>query len=111
MDKKTAEKLLRKKQAPRIFYYFDKIFRFYSIKVLRVEEYKIENYPSNGRYRVKYKKGMNLFNPFTWVLILVIFIVAVVEGAFRTMREILSDTFKELKHYESSDIIRVEEDK
>lgn len=102
MDKreKLAKKIIRKKFDTPIFYYFDLIFRIYFIKVIKIEDL------DEPRQLVRYKKGLNLWNPFTWLIIIFFTFANVAIESYKAAVEILGD----LKPYTSHTRINFEEE-
>ena len=103
MDKreKLAKKIIRKKYDAPIFYCFDLIFRIYFIKIIKIEDL------GEPRQHVKYTKGLNLWNPFTWVVIVFYMIANILMESGSVIVEIFSD----LKPYTTTTRIKFEEDK
>ena len=82
-DKKTMRNIrnaIRKNHDNNRFYKLDKI-----LKITRVKINSIEDSQKDDSIKVGYEFGLNLYNPFTWILVI---IPGIIEAAFNGLKEI-----------------------
>ncbi|KIN80967.1 hypothetical protein [Clostridium botulinum] len=98
MDKtKIAKKIIRYRHHSATFYKLDKYLKITKLKIIKLELIESEN--GANLYNVVYKKGINLWNPFTWIIVLIpSFIISIWEAIKEVVEDMGSfktDTFSE----------------
>lgn len=85
-DRKTMRNIrnaIRKNHDNNRFYKLDKV-----LKITRVKINSIENSQRDDAIKVGYEFGLNLYNPFTWILVI---IPGTIEATFNGLREIAGE--------------------
>ncbi|NFH01340.1 hypothetical protein FC831_13815 [Clostridium botulinum] len=99
MNKKII-KMLRYKHDTDNFYKIDKYLKISKINIKEIKEIKKINGGTN--YRIKYKYGLNLLNPISWIFILCAWLGGVIEVS----KEIFGDVGLDSSY---SDVIKVKD--
>lgn len=81
---KEIKKDIRKRHDNKSFYKIDKVLKITKIKILEVKESR-----GGSFYDVEYKYGLNLINPFSWIII-------IIPGIFMAMYKGMEEIFKEV---------------
>lgn len=85
-EKRIAKKIIRFRLDTEWMYNLDKIFKITKVKI--VESRFKEDIEGGKLYRVKYKYGLNLINPLSWIIV-IIPILAI--AMFDAVKDILED--------------------
>lgn len=92
MEKEIIE-TIRYKSETTWFYKIDKYLKLIKIKIEDIEEEKETDYAR--RFRVKYKFGINLKNPFSWIYILFVWIRQIMKTTKELFEDIKFGTYVE----------------
>ncbi|WP_307993056.1 hypothetical protein [uncultured Clostridium sp.] len=92
MEKEIVE-TIRYKSETTWFYKIDKYFKIIKIKIENIEEEKETDYVR--RYKVAYKFGVNLINPFSWIYILFVWIRLISKATKELFEDIKFSTYVE----------------
>lgn len=85
-EKRIAKKIIRFRHDNEWMHKLDKIFKITKVKI--VESRFKEDIEGGKLYRVKYKYGLNLINPLSWIVI-IIPVLAI--AMFDAVKDILGD--------------------
>ena len=90
-EEKIAKKIIKHKHNKEVFNKFDKYLKLTTVKI--IELIPVKEVDGGKVYRVEYKQGLNVFNPLSWM----IFIVLMICSLSKEIYEILKDNIGEFK--------------
>ncbi|APQ72988.1 hypothetical protein RSJ22_12210 [Clostridium botulinum] len=105
MDKrkeKIAKKIIKFRCLNSKVYKLDKYLKIIKVKINKLEF--IESINEGKRYKVNYERGLNMWNPFSWITIIVAFFMVLSEY----MGEIMDD-LKTLKTENLTETIKIKD--
>ncbi|HDK7165914.1 TPA: hypothetical protein PTW06_000996 [Clostridium botulinum] len=106
MDKrkeKIAQKIIKFRHDSSTFYKFDKYLKITTVEINKLE--LIEPTKGGNLYKVHYKPGLNKWNPFTWIIVIIpSFLICMYEG----MKEALED-LQSFEDGEYSETIKIKD--
>ncbi|APC84654.1 hypothetical protein [Clostridium botulinum] len=105
MDKrkeKIAKKIIKFRCLNSKVYKLDKYLKIIKVKINKLEF--IESINEGKRYKVNYERGLNMWNPFSWIAIIVAFFMVLSEY----MGEIMDD-LKTLKTENLTETIKIKD--
>lgn len=87
-EKKIAKKIILFRNENS---FMERMWRYLGVTTLKITDIKPKK---DGQvYNVEYKEGFRLYNPFTWILILLSIIVVVFESVNEIVEELSTSTY------------------
>lgn len=99
---KIAKKIIKFRCLNSKVYKLDKYLKIIKVKINKLEF--IESINEGKRYKVNYERGLNMWNPFSWIAIIVAFFMVLSEY----MGEIMDD-LKTLKTENLTETIKIKD--
>ncbi|NFC86277.1 hypothetical protein EXN13_00895 [Clostridium botulinum] len=92
MDKrieKIAKEIIKFRHDSSAFYKFDKYLKITRVKINKLE--LIEPKKGENLYKVHYKPGLNKWNPFAWIIVIIpSFLICMYEGVKEALEDLQS---------------------
>lgn len=90
-EEKIAKKIIKHKHNKKVFNKFDKYLKLTRVKIIELKP--VQEVGVGKEYRIEYKQGLNIFNPISWM----IFIVLMICSLSKEIYETLKDNIREFK--------------
>lgn len=72
-NKKIVKKIIKYRHLHKIMYKLDKVLKLSRVKIKNMDY--MESVEGSSKYKVKYKYGLNKFNPLAWIYVNIIALV------------------------------------
>ncbi|NEZ47806.1 hypothetical protein FDF74_11500 [Clostridium niameyense] len=84
-EKRKIKKIIKFKHNNSLFNNFDKYLKISRVKILKHEF--VKNIDGGKIYKVRYKHGFNLWNPLTWIIIIIPLMFISIWESFKEFKE------------------------